>query len=133
MFCPRLLEVRIRSISKFIIRLVNDGFQNSAVCNVDEQKCCSRKVIRWELEKRRSFSDVFHLITLKNLTGNLNKNCKSDPDLIRLHPEEASRTLLTPSTEFHLKIILKFKFGFLLCCLSVNLGTQYLSTQNEQS
>jgi len=66
-----------------------------------------------------------HLITLTNLTGNFNKNClNSDTELIRLPSEEASRTLLPPSTEIHLKIILKFKFGFLLCCLSMNLSSQ---------
>jgi len=65
----------------------------------------------------------------EEFAGNLNKNyLNSDPELIRLPPEEASRTLLPPSTEFHLKMTLENKLGFLLCCPCMN-----LSSQTEQS
>jgi hypothetical protein len=97
-------------------------------------KCRMREMLFMKSEKMRIGKQAFillcvPLIILKNLTGNLNKSClKFDPELIRLPPEEASKTLLTPSTVIRLKIILKFKFGFLLFFLSMN-----LNSQDEQS
>jgi hypothetical protein len=83
------------------------------------------KIEKMKTGKEMAILRCVHLITLANLTRNLNKNyLKSDPELIRLPPEEASRKLLPPSTEFHFKIILKFKFGFLLFCLGMNLSSQ---------
>jgi len=62
---------------------------------------------------------------IEEVAVNLNKNCpNSDAKQIRLPPEEASRTLPPPSTEFQLKRILKYKFCFLLCCPFMNLSSQ---------